>query len=213
LVDAGLVRNPGDLFGLEPKVLEALERMGEKSANKLHAAIQAARRTTLPRFLYALGMRDVGEATALVLAQHFGDLDALRRADEGQLQQVPDVGPVVAAHVRAYLRDPDNAAMVDRLLAAGITWPVIAVTGRGRLAGKSFVMTGSLSVLTREAAEEAIVERGGKVGSSVSKKTDYLVAGADPGSKLAKARSLGIAILDEPQFLELLGKQEPPRVT
>ncbi len=206
LVDAGLVRTPADVFGLEPQQLEALDRMGEKSAHKLHAAIQAARHTTLPRFLYALGMRDVGEATALVLAQHFGDLDALRRADEDQLQNVPDVGPVVAAHVASYLRDADNAAMIDRLLAAGITWPAVAVAPRGALAGKTFVLTGSLSALTREAAQEAIVEHGGRVGSSVSKKTDYLVAGADPGSKLAKAQSLGIAVLDERQFLKVLGR-------
>jgi DNA ligase (NAD+) len=206
LVDAGLVRNPADLFGLEPQQLEALDRMGEKSAQKLHAAIQSARHTTLPRFLYALGMRDVGEATALVLAQHFGDLDSLRRADVDQLQAVPDVGPVVAAHVVGYLRDADNAAMIDRLLAVGITWPAIAAAARGELAGKSFVLTGSLSALTREAAHAAIVERGGKVGGSVSKKTDYLVTGAEPGSKLAKAQSLGIRILDEAKFLELLKK-------
>ncbi len=205
LVDSGLVSTPADLFGLQPQALEALERMGEKSAQKLHAAIQSARQTTLPRFLYALGVRDVGEATALALARHFGEFQALRRADIQQLQLVPDIGPVVAAHVAAYLHDPDNAVMIDRLLAAGITWPAIAVAARSELAGKSFVLTGSLSSLTREAAQEAIVARGGKVGSSVSKKTHYLVAGAEPGSKLAKAQSLGITILDEGQFLELLG--------
>ncbi len=205
LVDLDWVRTPADLFGLRAPQLATLERMGEKSAQKLEAAIDASKQTTLPRFLYALGIRDVGEATALALAQHFADVEALRRAADEQIQRVPDVGPVVAKHVAAYFHDPDNAAIVDRLLASGITWPAPAAADvRAELSGKTFVLTGTLAALTREAAEEAIVRRGGKVSGSVSKKTSYVVAGAEPGSKLKKAQTLGVAVLDEPAFLELL---------
>jgi DNA ligase (NAD+) len=207
LVDRDWVRTPADLFDLRPEQLSTLERMGDKSAQKLHSAILASKHTTLPRFLYALGMRDVGEATALALAQHFGDITALRRAGEDEIQRVPDVGPVVAKNVAAYFRDPDNAAIVDRLLAGGITWPAPAPTSsHAELAGKTFVLTGTLQALTREAAAEAIAQRGGKVSGSVSKKTQYLVAGADAGSKLKKAQQLGIAVLDEAAFLKLLKK-------
>jgi DNA ligase (NAD+) len=181
--------------------------MGAKSAQKLHAAILASKHTTLPRFLYALGMRDVGEATALALARHFGDIAALRRAGEDEIQRVPDVGPVVAKNVAAYFRDPDNAAVVDRLLAGGITWPApAAIAVQTEVTGKTFVLTGTLQALTREEAEEAIVQLGGKVSGSVSKKTQYVVAGAEAGSKLKKAQQLGITVLDEAAFLKLLKK-------
>ena len=207
LVDGDWVRTPADLFDLKTEQLATLERMGEKSAQKLQAAILASKHTTLPRFLYALGMRDVGEATALALAQHFGDIAALRRAGEDEIQRVPDVGPVVAKNVAAYFRDPGNAAVVDRLLANGITWPAPApVSSDAKLAGKTFVLTGTLQALTREAAEEAIVQLGGKVSGSVSKKTHYVVEGADAGSKLKKAQQLGITVLDEAAFLKLLKK-------
>jgi DNA ligase (NAD+) len=207
LVDLDWVRTPADLFDLRAEQLSTLERMGEKSAQKLHAAILASKRTTLPRFLYALGMRDVGEATALALAQHFGDIAALRRAGEDEIQRVPDVGPVVAKNVAAYFSDPGNAAVVDRLLAGGITWPAAAPpSSHARLTGKTFVLTGTLEALTREAATEAIVELGGKVSGSVSKKTQYVVAGADAGSKLKKAQQLGVTVLDEAAFLKLLKK-------
>jgi DNA ligase (NAD+) len=207
LVDGDWVRTPADLFDLKTEQLATLERMGEKSAQKLQAAILASKHTTLPRFLYALGMRDVGEATALALAQHFGDIAALRRAGEDEIQRVPDVGPVVAKNVAAYFRDPGNAAVVDRLLANGITWPAPApVSSDAKLAGKTFVLTGTLQALTREAAEEAIVQLGGKVSGSVSKKTHYVVAGTDAGSKLKKAQQLGITVLDEAALLKLLKK-------
>jgi DNA ligase (NAD+) len=207
LVDRDWVRTPADLFGLETGQLATLERMGEKSAEKLHSAILASKHTTLPRFLYALGMRDVGEATALALAQHFGDIESLRQAGVEEIQRVPDVGPVVAKNVAAYFRDPDNAAVVDRLLASGIAWPDPApISAHAKLAGKTFVLTGTLEALTREAATEAIVELGGKVGGSVSKKTQYVVAGADAGSKLKKAEQLGIPVLDEAAFRKLLNK-------
>jgi DNA ligase (NAD+) len=220
LVDREWVRTPADLFDLQAPQLETLERMGGKSAQKLQAAIDASKHTTLSRFLYALGIRDVGEATALALAQHFGDVAALRRAGEEEIQRVPDVGPVVAQHVAAYFRDPENAAIVDRLLASGITWaaprwaaprwaaPAPAMA-RAEMTGKTFVLTGTLPALTREAAQEAIVQQGGKVSGSVSKKTSYVVAGADPGSKLKKAEALGIAVLDEQAFLKLLNLPIP----
>jgi DNA ligase (NAD+) len=205
LVDTDWVKTPADLFGLTADKLATLERMGEKSAQKLAAAIQAAKQTTLPRFLYALGIRDVGEATALALAQYFVEIADLRRADEETIQRVPDVGPVVAKHVAAYFAEPENVEAVDRLLAAGIRWPaIVRVKAEGSLRDKVFVLTGTLESMTREAAGEAIQALGGKVSGSVSKKTDYLVAGAEAGSKLQKAEQLGVTILDEPAFLKLL---------
>jgi DNA ligase (NAD+) len=211
LVDRDWVRTPADLFGLRPEQLTALERMGEKSAQKLRAAIEEAKRTSLSRFLYALGIRDVGEATALALAQYFREVEPLRRASEEEIQRVPDVGPVVAQHVAEYFRDPENAAVVDRLLAAGVSWPAPAPPeSQAPLSGKTFVLTGSLVALTREAAAEAISRLGGKVSGSVSRKTHYLVAGADAGSKLKKAGELGIEVLDEAAFLNLLNTSQEP---
>ncbi|HEY2463696.1 MAG TPA: NAD-dependent DNA ligase LigA [Steroidobacteraceae bacterium] len=204
LVDSDWVQTPADLFSLQAQRLATLERMGEKSALKLQAAIDSAKNTTLPRFLYALGIRDVGEATALALAQYFPEIADLRSAGEEEIQRVPDVGPVVAKQVAAYFRDADNAAAVDRLLAAGISWPPIVPAGGGALQDKSFVLTGTLSSLTRDEATDAIQRLGGKVSGSVSKKTDYVVAGAEAGSKLKKAAQLGIEILDEAGFLKLL---------
>ena len=204
LVDAGLVKSPADLFTLDEVRLAALDRMGGKSARKILAAIEHAKRTTLPRFLNALGIRDVGESTAAALAAHFGSLDALRTADVARIQEVPDVGPVVAASVVAYFRDRENAAILDRLLASGIGWPTHPAVARGPLAGKVFVLTGTLERHTREDATERIVARGGRVSGSVSKKTDYVVVGRDPGSKLDQAHALGVTILDEAGFERLL---------
>jgi DNA ligase (NAD+) len=205
LVDRGWVQTPADLFDLEPARLESLERMAEKSAGKLHAAITAAKHTTLPRFLYALGVRDVGESTALALAQHFGDAEALRDAAEDEIQRVPDVGPVVAKNIRAYFDSAENRTLLERLLASGIRWPKVErPRASGGFAGKTFVLTGTLAQMTREAARDAILERGGKVSGSVSKKTDYLIAGTDPGSKRTKAEELGIEVLDEATFAKLL---------
>ena len=205
LVDGEWVKTPADLFSLAQDQLAALERMGEKSAQKLIVSIDNAKQTTLPRFLYALGIRDVGEATALALAQYFPEIAQLRRAGEEEIQRVPDVGPVVAKQVAAYFRDADNAAALDRLLAAGITWPPPAPpSSSGALRDKTFVLTGTLASLTRDEAADAIVQRGGKVSGSVSKKTDYVVAGAEAGSKLKKAEQLGIPILDEAAFTTLL---------
>jgi len=205
LCATGAVRSPADLWGLDAAALAELERMGEKSAQKLVKAIHAARATTLPRFLYGLGIRDVGEATALALAQHFGTLEALQDADEDGVQQVPDVGPVVAANVVAWFKDAENRRLLRRLHEAGLHWPAIQRSGKpGPLSGKTFVLTGTLSGMTREAAQAALQEVGAKVAGSVSGKTSYVVAGADAGSKLKKAQDLGIPILDEPAFLDLL---------
>jgi DNA ligase (NAD+) len=205
LVDSNWVATPADLFSLQADRLATLDRMGERSAQKLHSAIDSARHTTLPRFLYALGIRDVGEATALALAQYFPEIAELRHAGEEQIQRVPDVGPVVANQVAAYFRDPDNSAALDRLLAAGITWPrPAAAPAGGAQRDKTFVLTGTLESMTREQAAEAIQQLGGKVSGSVSKKTDYVVAGAEAGSKLKKAEQLGIKVLDEAAFLKLL---------
>ncbi len=205
LVERAWVHTPADLFELPRERLAELERMGEKSALKLHAAIAKAKRTTLPRFLYALGIRDVGEATALALARDFGDVASLMRATVDEIQRVPDVGPVVARNVAAYFADPENSAIVERLQSHGLSWPRLekAASG-GEFAGMTFVLTGTLATLDRLAADEAIVARGGKVSGSVSKKTHYVIAGADAGSKLEKARALGIPVLEEAEFLKLL---------
>jgi DNA ligase (NAD+) len=206
LVDQGMVRSPADLYRLDPAALANLERMGEKSAANLLAAIDKSRSTTLERFIFALGIRNVGETTARDLARHFGGFDALMEADEAALQAVPDVGPVVAASIAGFFGEPRNCKVVQELRKLGVRW----VEGKGTraadlpLAGKTFVLTGTLSRMTREEAAEAIVARGGKVSGSVSKKTHYVVAGTDPGSKLDKARALGVEIIDEKALAKLL---------
>ena len=206
LVDQAVVKTPADLYKLGLLALANLERMAEKSAGNLLAAIEKSKQTTLARFIYALGIRNVGEATAKDLARHFGSLDALLAANVDQLQQVPDVGPVVAASIARFFAEHHNVEVIEQLRAAGVTWaegaPAAAVNSP--LAGKTFVLTGTLPTLTREAAKELIEAQGGKVAGSVSKKTDYVVAGAEAGSKLTKAQELGVNILDENQFKELL---------
>jgi DNA ligase (NAD+) len=210
LVDKNLLSSPADLFGVHTAALALLDRMGEKSAAKISAAILAAKETTLPRFLYGLGIRDVGEATALALARHFGDLAALRRAIADEVEAVEDVGPVVAGNVVAYFVNAENADIVDRLLKAGVHWPPVAQAANvGGFAGKTFVLTGTLPGITRDAAVAAVVARGGKVSGSISKKTAYVVAGDEPGSKLDKAKTLGIAVLDAEQFARLLASTRP----
>jgi DNA ligase (NAD+) len=206
LVDAGMVKTPADIYSLGLKQLAELERMGEKSANNLLAAIEKSKQTTLPRFVFALGIRNVGEATAKDLARHFGNLDALLAADEVRLQQVPDVGPVVAASIARFFAEPHNAEVIAHLRAAGVSWPqgepiAAAISA---IAGKTFVLTGTLPTMTRDEAKEAIEALGGKVAGSVSKKTDYVVAGSEAGSKLDKAQQLGVTILDQSQLMELL---------
>ena len=205
LAAEGLVKSAADFWHLDAARLQELDRMGEKSAQKLLTSIEAAKHTTLPRLLFGLGIRDVGEATALALAQHFGSLEALQSADEAAVQLVPDVGPVVASHVVAWFQDADNRRLIEQMLAAGIHWPpVTRARGAGKLAGKTFVLTGTLTGMTREAATAALQEAGAKVSGSVSAKTSYVVAGADAGSKLRKAQDLGVPVLDEPALLDLL---------
>jgi DNA ligase (NAD+) len=182
--------------------------MAAKSAANIVAAIARSRATTLPRFLYALGIREVGEATARTLAAHFGDLPPLMAADAEALQAVSDVGPVVSAHIAAFFREPHNREVITRLLAAGVHWPAASGPAPARtspLQGKRVVLTGTLAQMTREQAKAAILALGGTVSESVSAHTDYVVAGESAGSKLDKARALGVAILDEAGFLALLG--------
>ena len=206
LVDRGLVHSPADVYGLDQATLAGLERMAEKSAANLVAGIEASKDTTLPRFIFALGIRNVGETTAKDLARHFGALDALIEATEEELLAVHDVGPIVAQSIRQFFAEPHNLEVVARLRAAGVRWP--ESTGMqqstGILAGKTLVLTGTLPTLTRDAAKDMIEAAGGKVAGSVSKKTDYVVAGEEAGSKLAKAQSLDVAILDEAGLLALL---------
>jgi DNA ligase (NAD+) len=206
LVDAGAVKTPADIYSLGLDQLAALERMGEKSANNLLMAIEASKQTTLARFIFSLGIRNVGEATAKDLARHFGSLDTLLLADEGRLQQVPDVGPVVAASIARFFAEPHNGEVIRQLRAAGVVWPdgAPAVAVLSNVAGKTFVLTGTLPSMSREEAKEMIEARGGKITGSVSKKTDFVVAGSEAGSKLDKAQQLGITILDQAQLMELL---------
>ncbi len=206
LVDRGLVSTPADVYALDLPTLAGLERMAEKSAANLLQAIEASRATTLARFIFALGIRNVGEATAKDLARHFGSLDRLIAADEAELTAVRDVGPVVAASIAQFFAEPHNLQVVAKLRAAGVHWPETSGTGAaaGALAGKTLVLTGTLPTLTRDAAKERIEAAGGKVAGSVSKKTDYVVAGEEAGSKLAKAQELGVPILDEAGLMALL---------
>jgi len=207
LVESGAVKTPADLYKISVDTLARLERMAEKSAANLCAAIGKSRRTLLARFIFALGIRNVGEATAKDLARHFGSLGALMAADEAALEQVPEVGPVVAASLRRFFAEPHNRSVIDDLLKAGVApEETVGLAADLPLAGKTFVLTGTLPTLTREAAKERVEARGGKVAGSVSKKTDYVVAGADAGTKLARARELGVTILDEPRLKELLGE-------
>jgi DNA ligase (NAD+) len=211
LIERDLVQTPADLYALDVATLAALERMGEKSATNLHAAIAASRATSLPRFLFALGIRDVGEATAVNLARQFGSLAALRVANMESLQATPDVGPVVAARVLAFFADSRNNAVVDALVRAGVNWPdlPVVVAEALPLAGKTVVLTGTLSSLTRDEAKARLEALGAKVSSSVSKRTDYVVAGEDAGSKLTKARELLVPVLDEAGLAQLLRGEHP----
>ena len=214
LVSAGVVKTPADLYDstrLNAEVLAGLERMGEKSATNLLAAIDKSRDTTLARFIFALGIRNVGETTAKDLARYFGGLDALLAADEATLLQVPDVGPVVARCIVEFLAESHNREVIS-VLQKAMRWPETAPAARpeaGALAARTFVLTGTLPTLRRDEAAAMIEAAGGKVTGSVSKKTDYVVAGADAGSKLDKAQQLGVMILDEEGLRILLKSAEP----
>lgn len=207
--DGTRVHTPADLYRLTLAQLASLERMAEKSAANLLEALERSKATTLARFLYALGIRDVGEATAAALAAHFGSLEALLEASEEMIQEVPDVGPIVAAHVWHFFQQAQNRSVIDELRQQGIHWPVQArrtAAAAGALSGKTFVLTGTLETMSRDQASDRITALGGKVSGSVSKKTSYVVAGAEAGSKLKKAQELGVEVLDEQGLLELLAK-------
>jgi len=206
LVDVGIVKNVADLFDLDTKTLEELDRLGRKSAENLVASIRSSRRTTLPRFLFALGIAQVGEATAQALAAHFESLDFLIVADQEALEQVIDVGPVVAGSLIHFFAQYHNQEVISRLQGAGITWPQETGKGTGTvpLAGKVVVLTGSMTGMTRDEARKALIQLGAKVTSSVSKNTDMVIAGNEPGGKFAKAKDLGVPVLFESEFQQLI---------
>ncbi|HNV58148.1 MAG TPA: NAD-dependent DNA ligase LigA [Rhodoferax sp.] len=206
LVDAGIVNTLPDLYRLGLTALAALDRMADKSAQNLLQALSDSKQTTLPRFLFGLGIRHVGEATAKALARHFGQLDSIMDASVEQLLQVADVGPIVAESIRTFFDQPHNREVVEQLRACGVTWeegePAVQIPKP--LAGKTFVLTGTFPTLSRDAAKDLLEAAGAKVSGSVSKKTDYVVAGSDAGSKLDKAVALGISVIDEAHMLTML---------
>ncbi len=206
LVDANVIRNLPDLYRLGLSALASLDRMADKSAKNIVDALEKSKQTTLPRFLFGLGIRHVGEATAKELARHFGTLDAIMDADEEALLAVSDVGPILAQSIRTFFDQAHNREVVEQLRACGVTWPegAPADSGPKPLAGKTLVLTGTLPTLGRDAAKDLIEAAGGKVSGSVSKKTHYVVAGTEAGSKLDKANELGVPVLDEAGLLELL---------
>ncbi len=206
LVDEGIIHSIADLFSLQKDTLTKLERMGEKSASNLLEAIEESKNTTLARFLFSLGIREVGQTTARNLAQAFGSLDALRNASDEGLQAVDDIGPVAASYVVEFFAQSQNAGIVDALVSAGIQWEDVVVPLQEELPlkGKTYVLTGSLETMTREDGKEKLQALGAKVSGSVSAKTDCVVAGPGAGSKLAKAESLGVAVIDEQAFIALL---------
>lgn len=205
LVDRGLVQGFADLYRLRKEDLAALQRMGEKSAQNVLDGIEDSKTRPLWRFLAALGIRHVGGQSAQVLAEHFGSLAALREASREELEAIDQIGPVMAESIYGYLHEPRHQAVIDDLLAAGVQPQAEAARARtGAFSGKTVVVTGSLEHFSRQQAQQAIKDAGGKASSSVSKKTDFVVAGAEPGSKLDKARELGVAVIDERQFMEML---------
>lgn len=220
LVEEGLVKTPADLFSLTHEALTApltatvgtdkpVKRMGPKAAANLLASLEKAKQTTFARFIYALGCRHVGEATALGLAQHFGTLAKLESATLEELTGVEDVGEVVASSVEAFFREPHNRTVIEALVRAGVTWPAVETKRTdSAVAGKTFVLTGTLPNLTRDEAKDRLIAAGAKVSGSVSRKTDFVVAGAEAGSKLEKAESLGVRVIDEATLLTMLADEE-----
>ncbi|MEM0651571.1 NAD-dependent DNA ligase LigA [Klebsiella huaxiensis] len=210
LVEKEYVHTPADLFQLTPGKLTGLDRMGPKSAQNVVDALEKSKETTFARFLYALGIREVGEATAAGLAAHFGTIEALEQASIEELQKVPDVGIVVATHVRNFFAEESNREVIAQLRKEGVRWPAPVVVNAEEIdspfAGKTVVLTGSLSQLSRDDAKAQLVALGAKVAGSVSKKTDLVIAGEAAGSKLAKAQELGIAVIDEAEMVRLLGE-------
>jgi DNA ligase (NAD+) len=209
LVDSGVIRTLPDLYRLGLTSLAALDRMADKSAQNVLAALEKSKQTTLPRFLYGLGIRQIGEATAKDLAKHFGNLDAIMNATQAQLLEVRDVGPIVAHSLHTFFAQPHNREVVEQLRAVGIIWEEGAPAERAAqpLLGQTFVLTGSFPTLSRDQAKDLLEAAGAKVSGSVSKKTNYVVAGEEAGSKLDKAKELGVAVIDEAQMLALVAGQ------
>jgi DNA ligase (NAD+) len=199
------VKTPADIYSLDMAALVGLERMAEKSALKLLAAIEQSKQSTLPRFIYALGIREVGEATALNLASHFGTLDNVQQASLEQLLEVADVGTVVAEHVKSFFTEPHNQSVITALVAAGINWPVIEQQAQTEqpLAGQTLVLTGTLISMGRDDAKAKLQRLGAKVSGSVSAKTHAVIAGDNAGSKLTKATELNVPVWTEQQMLDL----------
>ena len=215
LVDTGVINTLPDLYRLGLTALASLDRMAEKSGQNILQALEKSKQTTLPRFLFGLGIRHVGEATAKALARHFGELDAVMAATLEQLLEVPDVGPIVAQSIRTFFDQPHNREVVEQLRACGVAWDEGERNAQAPkpLAGKTVVLTGTLPTLSRDQAKDRLEAAGAKVAGSVSKKTHYVVAGADAGSKLDKAREFGVKVLDEAGLLALLdgaGVDDPP---
>ncbi len=207
-VEEGLIHDVADLYHLSAEVIAELDRMGEKSAENLMNAIEKSKKTTFARFLYALGIREVGETTALNLSLHFSNLDELMQSDMDSLQTIPDIGPIVAAHIEAFFKNKHHREIIARLLKAGIHWPETQRSANRPLQDQTFVLTGTLQSLTRDEATARLQHLGAKVSSSVSKKTSYVVVGETPGSKLKKAEELKVKILDEAGFVEFLRRLE-----
>ncbi len=210
LIENRLLSEVSGLYTLTAQQLSELERMAKKSADNLITALEKSKSTTLPRFLFALGIREVGETTARNLAHFYGSLEKIRQASEEELQEVPDIGPIVAVHIVTFFHQPHNMEVIDRLIKAGVNWPDINVSSSDYkpLARKTFVVTGTLSRLSRQEAKERLQKLGAKVSGSISKKTDYLISGEKAGSKLDKAEALGVKILSENDFLNLIKKTE-----
>jgi DNA ligase (NAD+) len=205
LVASGKVKNYADLYRLDLPTLAGLERMGEKSAENLLAALNRSKHTTLRRFLYALGIRHVGEATARALAEHFKDTRALYTATPEDIARVRDVGEQMATEIHAFFHEEQNRTAIEALFEMGVAPSPPEAAKGGPFANKTVVLTGTLEKMTREQAKEEIERRGGKVSGSVSRKTDWLIAGQEAGSKIKKAQELGVPVLDEQGFLQLLG--------
>jgi DNA ligase (NAD+) len=204
LVEAGMVKDVADIYALSEEKLLQLERMGKKSAQNILDEVENSKKLPLERVIYGLGIRFVGERTAQFLAEHFGSMEALMKASEEDLQQVNEIGPRVSAAICEFFSEPKNVALVERLRKAGLKFTGQKKQRGTALAGKTFVLTGTLAHYTRDEARKLIEDAGGKVAGSVSKKTDYVVAGAEAGSKLDKARELGVAVVDEKEMEDLV---------
>ncbi len=208
LTESGLISTVADLYSLSKEQLVTLERMGEKSAENLMAALEKSKKTTLERFIYAMGIREVGEATARTLAMRYKSLELIEQATTGELETISDVGPVVAFNIYSFFQQKHNLEIIQRLLLAGIYWENNEDEINLIFSGMSFVLTGSLQVMTRDEAKQKLISLGAKVTGSVSKKTNYVVYGENAGSKYEKAIELGITTLNEESFIKMLEKEK-----